>query len=297
MVFLKEFLRNLRGFFRFIKMCFPLRLKNALLNVSELFYYASSLSFYTILSLSPILLFVFSLFVSTYMQAHTGEVEALIFPNAPKLMGAIKDFLETFKKTDMALGMLEAVSILVALVLFCENYRSIASKIFQAKPRDYIYCRGKEIFLFWGFGTTLVFVVALPLVVFFDIKIQVFFDDRNSSLLHVLRWLGTYAFFLILFTIPTNKVFNHRFWVFLWVFFTSIFWHVLKWAFTYYVLYNRTYHELYGSVSILWFLMSWVYVSWLVILMGMYGCKMCDKYEPKRVFRGLLEFIAVCHIK
>lgn len=95
----------------------------------------------------------------------------------------------------MTLGTLEEVSIVVALVLFCENYRSIASKIFQAKPRDYAHFKGKEIFLFWGFGTTLVFLFALPLVVFFDIKIQVFFEDKDSSLLHVLRWIGTYAFF------------------------------------------------------------------------------------------------------
>ncbi|WP_104761141.1 YihY family inner membrane protein [Helicobacter cetorum] len=290
---LRVFLRNLRGFFHLVKMCFPARLKKFFEGIGELFSYASSLSFYTILSLSPILLFVFTIFVSSYMQAHVGEVEALIFPNAPKLMSAIKEFLETFKKTDMTLGVIEAFSILLALVLFCENYRNIASKIFEARPRDYIYFKGREIFLFWGFGTTLVFLFALPLVVFFDIKIQVFFDDRNSSLLHCLRWIGTYGFFLILFTIPTNHVFLHRFWVFLWVFFTSVSWHILKWAFTYYVLYNRTYHELYGNVSILWFLMSWVYISWLVILLGMYGCKICDKYDPKRVLQGILSFLKI----
>ncbi len=287
---MRELFKSVRGFLRLLRMIFPECFQNAFLGLSELFYYASSLSFYTILSLSPILLFVFSLFVSHYLQAHSGEMEALIFPNAPKLIGAIKDFLENFKKTDMTLGTLEKVSIVVALVLFCENYRSIASKIFDAKPRDYAHFKGKEIFLFWGFGTTLVFLFALPLVVFFDIKIQVFFEDKDSNLLHVLRWIGTYAFFLILFTIPTNKVFKHYFWVFLWVFFTSVSWHVLKWAFTYYVLYNRTYHELYGSVSILWFLMSWVYVSWLVILTGMYGCKVCDAFDPKEVFRKFLGF-------
>ncbi|GAA8710397.1 hypothetical protein HpDR91_30270 [Helicobacter pylori] len=55
-------------------------------------------------------------------------------------------------------------------------------------------------------------------------------------------------------------------------------------------MYNRTYHELYGSVSILWFLMSWVYVSWLVILIGMYGCKVCDTFDPKEVFKKFLGF-------
>lgn len=95
---MRELFKSVRGFLRLLRMIFPERLKNAFLGLSELFYYASSLSFYTILSLSPILLFVFSLFVSHYMQAHSGEMEALIFPNAPKLIGAIKDFLENFKK-------------------------------------------------------------------------------------------------------------------------------------------------------------------------------------------------------
>ncbi|EQD89736.1 YihY family domain protein [Helicobacter pylori SouthAfrica50] len=95
---MRELFKSVRGIFFLFKMIFPTRLQNAFLGLSELFYYASSLSFYTILSLSPILLFVFSLFVSNYMQAHSGEMEALIFPNAPKLIGAIKDFLENFKK-------------------------------------------------------------------------------------------------------------------------------------------------------------------------------------------------------
>ncbi len=147
---MREFFKSVRGFLNLLRMIFPERFQNAFLGLSELFYYASSLSFYTILSLSPILLFVFSLFVSHYLQAHSGEMEALIFPNAPKLIGAIKDFLENFKKTDMTLGTLEEVSIVVALVLFCENYRSIASKIFDAKPRDYAHFKGKEIFYFGG---------------------------------------------------------------------------------------------------------------------------------------------------
>lgn len=98
-------------------------------------------------------------------------MEVLIFFNVFKFIGVIKDFLENFKKIDIVLGMFEEVFILVVLVFFCENYCFIVLKIFDVKFRDYAYFKGKEIFLFWGFGMILVFLFVLFLVVFFDIKI------------------------------------------------------------------------------------------------------------------------------
>ena len=54
---------------------------------------------------------------------------------------------------------------------------------------------------------------------------------------------------------------------------TSLLWSLGKWGFVYYVFYNQTYKSIYGQISILLFLMLWIYVSWIVILSGMRSCE------------------------
>ncbi|WP_221279793.1 YihY family inner membrane protein [Helicobacter gastrocanis] len=248
------------------------RLKHRFEEMAVVFYYASSLSFYTILSLSPILLFVALVFVSPF--AETFSVEKLFLPDSPDFMKMTRSFLKSFTQNNRTLGFIEITSIAIAFFLFCENYRYIASKIFNAEPRDYFNFKGRRIFVFWGFGTGIVFILVLPLILFYDLQVQ---NLTKGWLLSLLHWLGTYLFFYLLFIIPTNKSFKHPLTPLFWSFITSVCWNLMKWGFVYYVLFNRTYHELYGSVSILWFLMSYIYVSWLLLLFGMYACAVRDE--------------------
>ncbi|WP_430666806.1 YihY family inner membrane protein [Helicobacter suis] len=269
---MQQIFKGILGFFYACSALTSDRIKKRFEEMASLFYYASSLSFYTILSLSPILLFIALVFVSPFSQAF--EVEKLLFPDSPDFIKVTRSFFKSFMQNNRALGIVEISFIALAFFLFCENYRYIASKIFNAEPRDYFTFKGKRIFVFWGFGTGIVFMLVLPCILIYDLKMQDLAQGWQLSFLH---WLGSYVFFVLLFLIPTNKTFKRLSWSLVWSFITSICWNLMKWGFVYYVLYNRTYHELYGSISILWFLMSYIYVSWLLLLFGMYGCEVCDQ--------------------
>ncbi len=249
------------------------KLKGRLDEMAQIFYYASSLSFYTILSLSPILLFIALIFVAPFSKAF--EFETFFFPNSPDFIQVTQFFLKSFARSDRALGVVEISFIALAFFLFCENYRYIASQILNAAPRDYLNFRGKKFFVFWGFGTGVVFLVVLPIIIFINVKMRLVVE--NTWVLAFLRWLSAYLFFLLLFLLPTNKVFRRKRHPLLWSLITSVCWSVMKWGFVYYILYNRTYHELYGSISILWFLMSYIYISWLLLLFGLYACEVCEQ--------------------
>ncbi|WP_437117362.1 YihY family inner membrane protein [Helicobacter heilmannii] len=273
--FLEVLVQILEGVLGFIYACENLispRLKHRFEEMAVVFYYASSLSFYTILSLSPILLFIALVFVSPFAQ--TFFVEKLFLPDSPDFMKMTRSFLKSFTQNDRILGFIEIASIAIAFFLFCENYRYIASKIFNAEPRDYFNFKSRRIFVFWGFGTGIVFILVLPLILFYDLQVQ---NLTKGWLLSLLHWLGIWLFFYLLFIIPTNKTFKRPLTPLFWSFVTSVCWNLMKWGFVYYVLFNRTYHELYGSVSILWFLMSYIYVSWLLLLFGMYACNLSDE--------------------
>ncbi|WP_104750025.1 YihY family inner membrane protein [Helicobacter cynogastricus] len=240
--------------------------------ITRIFYYASSLSFYTILSLSPVLLFIALIFVNPFSKAF--EVETFFLPNSPDFMKIGDFFLQSFMRNNRTLGVIEISFIALAFFLFCENYRYIASQILNAPSRKYIHIGRVKIFLCWGFGTGLVLVSALSLLILFNIYIHR--NIHNPYLLALLRWVAIYAYFLLLFSIPTKKAFKRKWHLLAWSGGTSLCWSLMKWGFVYYILYNRTYHELYGSISILWFLMSYIYISWLLLLLGLYGMQLCS---------------------
>ncbi|MCG3717085.1 YihY/virulence factor BrkB family protein, partial [Aliarcobacter butzleri] len=53
---------------------------------------------------------------------------------------------------------------------------------------------------------------------------------------------------------------------------------ISKNLFIYYVIYNKTYTTIYGSLATLLFTFFWIYVSWIIYL---YGIKMCHKLDLK----------------
>ena len=54
---------------------------------------------------------------------------------------------------------------------------------------------------------------------------------------------------------------------------------ITKNLFIYYVIYNKTYTTIYGSLAILLFTFFWIYISWIIYL---YGIKMCHKLNIKK---------------
>ncbi|WWW12312.1 YhjD/YihY/BrkB family envelope integrity protein [Arcobacter cryaerophilus gv. pseudocryaerophilus] len=53
---------------------------------------------------------------------------------------------------------------------------------------------------------------------------------------------------------------------------------ITKNLFIYYVVYNKTYTTIYGSLSTLLFSILWIYISWIIYL---YGIKICHKLNMK----------------
>ena len=61
-------------------------------------------------------------------------------------------------------------------------------------------------------------------------------------------------------------------------FITLIVLSMTKNLFIYYVIYNKTYTTIYGSLATLLFTFLWIYISWIIYL---YGIKMCHKLNVK----------------
>ncbi|MDO7252810.1 YihY family inner membrane protein [Helicobacter cappadocius] len=239
---------------------------NFLTHEQAMFYYASSLSFYTVFAMIPLLLILFSIVLKfPNFQNKFNEFKALILSNIlPDYTGVIVSFFDTFVQNSSKIGTIGFVYVLFTSLMFFRNYEFITSKVFNSKPRRFFES------LIVYLVMMAVFPAGISILIYFSAEVQgVFKNKQNISIFaNVLAWLATCLLFLILFKISANKRLNKKL-LLLTSCLSASLWYFLKWAFVYYVSYNKTYPTLYGSVSVLLILMLWVYISWLVLLFGM----------------------------
>ena len=62
-------------------------------------------------------------------------------------------------------------------------------------------------------------------------------------------------------------------------FISSLVWYLSKSAFIFYVLHNKTYASIYGSISTILFFFLWIYISWAIFIHGLKFCDLLNKHE------------------
>jgi len=237
----------------------------------DLTFYAASLSFYTILTLIPLLLIVLTLFTSLpNFSEHYVKIQEFIFSNlmpvnSDTLMGHINSFLQNSIK----MSMISFAVIIVSSLLFFQNFEYIANKIFHAKNRGV----WQSVTTFW----TLLTLTPIGLGVSFYITgyaASLMASSEYTSWINILPYvpyLIIWALFFLIFQISANTKISAKASL-ISSFVTSIIFSVAKNGFIYYVFYNKAYETMYGSFSILIFLFLWIYASWIIFV---YGLKLC----------------------
>lgn len=247
----------------------------------EMFYYASSLSFYTIFALIPMLFIVSSVLIAfSKFQDTIADVQLLIIQNImPTNAQTVMNFMDTFIDNGSKMGMVGVVSVFLTSLFFFRNYEFITSKMFDSKPRKFF----DSLIMYWTMIT--LFPLGSVVIFYFSLQAKGVIGELGQStiLTELFSLLTTCVLFLIIFRISANKPLHKKTLVLV-SFISGTIWFILKDLFVYFISYNKVYATLYGSVSIVLFLMLWIYVSWLVMLFGMRACQgilHCFKLESK----------------
>jgi membrane protein len=61
--------------------------------------------------------------------------------------------------------------------------------------------------------------------------------------------------------------------------FAALLWEASKWAFTSYIEYSTTYARLYGVLALLPLFLLWVYVTWIIVLLGFQVTAILQRYR------------------
>ncbi len=248
----------------------------------ELTLFAASLSFYTIFAIIPLLLIVLSLITSLpSFSAQYHDIRLFIFSNImPGNSEAIMKYIDGFLKNSVQMGVISFVSVLVASLLFFQNFEYIVNKIFNA-PKRTIW---EYITVYWTLVTLT--PIALGLSFFVSSKLAAFLGESQLlawiNLLKFFSYLIIWALFFLIYQISANtKIMPKASLVA--SFIVSLVFVSAKTLFVYYVLHNKTYTTMYGSFSIIIFLFLWIYISWIIFIYGMKLCHILDTiYKEKK---------------
>lgn len=254
-----------RGFFRSL-----IRRLDSFFN-DDTTYYAASLSFFTIFSILPIIALLIA-FISNfsefenYLEILTSYIFSLINPtHSNEIIDALKNYISNSNK----LGLLGTVYMVFVFIMFFKDYEYIVNKIHKAKRKS-IHIS----FLFYS-----VYLIVLPILF---IALNIIMSIYNNNLLNnIFSYVFAWLIFYSLFKLSVNKVINNKA-ALISSFITLVVLSITKNLFVYYVVYNKTYTTIYGSLATLLFTFFWIYISWIIYL---YGIKMCHKLNMKYLIK------------
>ncbi|MCW8894702.1 MAG: YihY family inner membrane protein [Sulfurimonas sp.] len=251
----------------------------------ELTLFAASLSYYTIFTIIPLLLIMLTLLTSLPSFAEYYEtIKVFIFSNLmPVNSEAIMGHIDKFLANSAKMGIIGLVMIIVASLLFFENFEYIANKIFHAKPR----ALWQSVTTYWTLMTLT--PIALGVSFFISAKLAIVIESSSITsgikILPIVPYIIIWALFFLIYQIGPNTKVNAKASL-ISSFIISIVFSISKNAFIEYVFYNKSYTTMYGSFAILMFLFLWIYVSWIIFIYGLKLCYMIDRIYKKREIKS-----------
>jgi len=230
----------------------------------KLGHYASSLSWSTLFSIIPLLVIMLSIFTTMPLfDSIYIKIEELIFSNLlPTDSKVIMEYINTY--------------VTFAAVMFFKNYDYIVNDIFSTPTRN----------IWQAVKTYLLLLLILPTMMaasfYLSSEIQVYLDkSKITSIIHLYTFVP-YFIVWMMFYIAYQISANTRIEVsaaLISSFIASLVWYLSKSAFVFYVVHNKTYASIYGSISTLLFFFLWIYISWAIFLHGLKFCDLLNKNE------------------
>ncbi|MFC2057599.1 YihY family inner membrane protein [Campylobacterota bacterium] len=244
----------------------------------KLGHYASSLSWSTLFSIIPFLVILLAIFTNMPLfDTIYAKVEELIFSNLmPTDSKMIMEYINTFVENSDKLGYLGVLYVTFAAVMFFKDYDNIVNDIFSTPKRT----------IWQAVKTYLLLLIIIPSMMaasfYLSSFIQVYLDkSRITSIIHLYAFLPffiTWMMFYIAYQLSANTRIEVSA-ALISSFIASLVWYLSKSAFVFYVVHNKTYASIYGSISTLLFFFLWIYISWAIFIHGLKFCDLLNKNE------------------
>lgn len=238
--------------------------------------YASSLSFYTIFTVVPLLIISLSLIANVpVFNDQYAKIQLFIFDNImPVQTAAIAGYLESFFQNSVQLGIIGFTTMVASSLLFFQNFEHIVGKIFKTSQRGV-----------WESITTYWTLITLtPIVLISSMSLKAYLQANVTGIaleaLSIFPFLLLWGIFFLIYKIAVNADVSIKA-AAISSFVVALIWGLAKNSFVQYVFYNKTYATMYGSFSALIFFFLWIYVSWIIVIYGMKLCYLINRAQER----------------
>jgi len=222
----------------------------------KLGHYASSLSWSTLFSIIPLFVILLSVFTSMPMfDAYYNTIKELIFNNLmPTDSKTVMEYINNFVASTDKLGLIGMGYVLFAVFMFFKNYDYIVNDIFDTPCRS-----------FWdAVKTYILLLLILPVMMGSSFYLSGFIQsylDKNSitSMIHIysfLPFLIVWMMFYIAYQLSANIHIEFSA-AAISSFIASLVWYRFYYVPVFYMVHNKTYTSIYGSISTLLFFFLW----------------------------------------
>jgi len=233
--------------------------------------YSGYLSFVTLLSIVPLLAVIFSVFsLFPVFQDWRGEVESFVFKNfVPTLGESIQGYLIRFVENATNMTSLGLVALFLVALLLISSIDHTLNHIWRVRKNR------RQLVSFSIYGVVLTLgpvLIGISLLTTSYLFSLTGFEDNTllavrKLFLAFLPYLGSFSSFLLIYLlVPHTRV---HFWSALsGAMIAAILFELSKSAFALYFTHFPVYKEIYGALAIIPLLFVWIFISWVVILVG-----------------------------
>ncbi len=261
---------------------------------STIFFNAAALSYYTILSLLPLILIVFSLLATFNVFAKGDTLQAniksyllatLSAGSQPKVVNIISSFID---QIDVGkIGLLGITILVFTLLGLLTNIEKGLNEIWNVpKSRSPI----KRFLIFWTVTTLGSFLLMLSFAFGMKVKSHALTKEMLTFgqefiqvfSIYILPILLVFALFTLIYKFIPNATVNWKA-AFLGGFIGSLLFELIKIGYTSYVSHSIMNSMLYGSLAAIPIFFLWIYLIWAIVLLGAVICFMVDNYKELRI--------------
>ncbi|WP_432787199.1 hypothetical protein AAEX37_01292 [Oligella sp. MSHR50489EDL] len=262
--------RDSRGDWRFYKDVLFLAISR-LLN-EGLTSKAASLSYTSITSAVPLLAVVLALFTAfpifNDFKFYLDEfLSRSLFPES--ISNQVLSYLNSFADAASRLTAIGTIFLFVTSILLMMTIEDALNQIFQIKKPRPLFQR---ILVFWAILSVGPFALALSLwasAIFLQQNIVAGFSLLKSVFSFIVPVIFSgFLMSFFYFVVPNRRIKFRD--AMVGGFFAAIIFEIMRNGFTLYLSYFPTYTLIYGAFAILPIFLIWVYMSWLVLLLGAY---------------------------
>ena len=272
---------------KIIRSYFPYLLRR--FHEDRILYYSGYLSYVTLLSMVPLLAVIFSLLsIFPFFEKLKEEVEEFVFRNfVPELGDVLQEQILSFVDNATRMTPFGLIVLLVIALLLLSSIDHTLNQIWRV---------GKNRGIILSYSIYIVVLISSPVLLGTGLAANSYLVSLGGIeegsdfsaiklILSSIHFLGSFLFFLLLYiVVPHTKV---HFWsaVFGALIATLLF-ELSKSVFALYFIHFPVYQAIYGALAVIPLLFVWVFISWVVVLVGAQISASLDGFleENKKIF-------------